>query len=268
MKFNTVGVKENPVIIMCNGSFTTGESLISFAEKLSDSYYVILPTYDGHTDDGTVFTTRIEQVRKIFQYLQSEGIQEVELVQGLSMGAEVALDLAAMMYSSGNITLKHGMFDGGPFFHFNPLMRKIMQKKFLNLLNGLKGLNEEEAFEKVTKNPMIKWMMKGQDLSAYKGMIGGMSWISPCLTDESIRNESDACYTFDFPEVDEEEQKKYLFMWSDNEPAHSSEKSIRKHYPHAQYRSNGNLGHGGFFIKQPEEYEKLIREVTAQPKVE
>ena len=80
MIFETVGDKSKPVIIMINGSFCTGKGLLPIAEKISDKYYVILPTYDGHHENGGIFTTRQDQANKIIEYLRKENIKKIELI--------------------------------------------------------------------------------------------------------------------------------------------------------------------------------------------
>jgi len=261
MIFDTVGTKGNPVIVMINGSFTSGKSLIPFAQNLADGFYVVIPTYDGHHEGGGEFTTREDQASKILKYLQDEGISEVALIQGMSMGAEVALDLAAMIYKSDSMNVKRCLFDGGPYFNFNPLMRKIMQKKFLKLIHDCQHGTADEIIEKFSKNKFIVWVAKGEVMS-YNSMIEGVAEVSRFMSDKSIANESDACYTFDFPEVSSDEQKKYYFTWSDNEPAYKSAKSIKKCYADAEFTTAGSLGHGGFFLKKPEEYEALMRKLA------
>lgn len=41
MIFETVGNKEKPVILMLNGSFSTGAGLLHIAEMISDEFYII-----------------------------------------------------------------------------------------------------------------------------------------------------------------------------------------------------------------------------------
>jgi len=263
MIFDTVGEKGNPRVVMLNGSFTSGSALIPLAERIADSCYVVLPTYDGHHKDGGEFTTRQGQAEKIMTYLAAEGISDIALLQGLSMGAEVALDLAVMLAESPDFTVRRCLFDGGPFFSFGPVMRAIMRKKFTGLIHGCQGKTPEEAWEHINANKMVNWMVKG-DLEPYRSMIWDMAGDAPHMTDQSIANESDACYTFDFPEASPDVQATWTFSWSSNEPAHSSAKRIRKHYPHANYRDAGPLGHGGFALREPEAYADLLRALALE----
>ena len=263
MIFETVGDKSKPVITMINGSFCTGKGLMPIAERISDKYYIILPTYDGHHENGGIFTTRQEQANKIIDYLRKENIKKIELIQGVSMGAEVALTLASTIFRTTDIVVDRYLLDGGPFFKFPKWFRKIMQMKFKSMVHNAQYGTEEEIIERFSNNKMIQWMLRG-DISPYKWYIKDMSLAAPHMTDESICNESDACYTFDFPEMPDEEQKKIYFTWSDNEPAVKSKKKLLNHYPHAVYGSAGNLGHGGLMSREPDKYAELIAKLAEE----
>ncbi|MCR5057567.1 MAG: alpha/beta hydrolase [Clostridiales bacterium] len=119
MIIEMLGRKENPGVIMLNGSFTTGYGLRRIADRLSDRYYILLPTYDGHHKSGGVFTTRAGQAQKIIEYLHREDIGRIALIQGVSMGAEIGLALASM-FCRTDIRVDRFLFDGGLFFAFPP----------------------------------------------------------------------------------------------------------------------------------------------------
>ena len=59
---------------MLNGSFSTGAGLSHIAEMISDKYYIILPTYDGHHEGGGIFTTRLEQAKKMGKALCKDNL--------------------------------------------------------------------------------------------------------------------------------------------------------------------------------------------------
>jgi pimeloyl-ACP methyl ester carboxylesterase len=257
MIFETIGNKENPVVLMLNGSFSTGKGLSGIAERIADSYYVILPTYDGHHENGGIFTTREEQAKKIIDYLAENNINQLALIQGVSMGAEVAFTVFSMLREN-NIEVDHCLFDGGPFYHFHWPMRAFMRAKFRRFVHQAQSGTLDEITERFSKNKMVKWMIHG-DISPYKWFIEGLADSAPYMSDESVNNESDACYTFDFPDLTEEEQKKTLFIWSTNEPAFSSFKKVKICYGNSRFASPGDLGHCGFMARKPNEYAELIR---------
>ena len=257
MLFETIGNKDNPVVLMLNGSFSTGKVLSGVADKIADSYYVILPTYDGHHENGGIFTTREDQAKKIIDYLTDNSIDHITLLQGVSMGAEIALTLFPMLREN-KIEVEHCLFDGGPFYHFPWLMRMFMRAKFRRLVHQAQTGTLDEITERFSNNKMVKWMIHG-DISPYKWFIEALADSAPYMSDESVNNESDACYTFCFPALSEEAQRKAVFIWSTNEPAFTSFKNVRKCYSHSRFASPGDLGHCGFMARKPDEYAALMR---------
>jgi len=259
MLFDTAGKKGQPVIVMINGSFTTGKGFLKFAERyLADSYYVVIPTYDGHHEGPEVFDSRAGQAGKILNYLKQENLRRIAVLQGLSMGAEVALELMHQIDEDQSIKVEHCFFDGGPYFHFPAFFRKIMYVKFKSFLDSA----EKKGTEAMMENSMIKWMLG--DMSAYEENLRDVFGSIPAgvITKETIKNETEACYTFDFPEFSPEMQRKFVFSWSDNEPAKKSQKEIIKHYPEATYESPGSLGHSGFMIKDQRGYAKRLMDLA------
>ena len=257
MIFETIGNKDNPVVLMLNGSFSTDKGLSAIAERIADSYYVILPIYDGHHENGGIFTTKEEQAKKIIDYLAENDINHIALLQGVSMGAEIAFTVYKMS-EENNIEVDHCLFDGGPFYHFPWLMRMFMRAKFRRFVHQAQTGTLDEIMERFSNNKMIKWMIHG-DISPYRWFIEGLAESAPHMSDESVNNESDACYTFDFPALTEEAQRKALFIWSTNEPAFSSFKKVKKCYSHSRFGSPGDLGHCGFMARKPDEYAKFMR---------
>ena len=272
MIFETVGDRNKPVILMLNGSFSTSAGLKHIAELLSDDFYTILPIYTGHYKDGGVFLSREDQAGKIIEYLKQENIEHLALVHGISLGAEVALTLAGFLKDT-DIQVDQYLFDGGPYFHFCKLVRWILRGKCRKIVHAARNGSVEEFTKFLSNDKLIQWLIKG-DIAPYRWFIAGVVDSARFISDESIDNESDACFTFDCPEALEEEQRKYMFIWSEDEIPLKSSKKIKRHYPHAHYWSPGKLGHCGFIFRKPEEYAAYVgrmagsnRRVSARQKV-
>ena len=61
---------------------------------------------------------------------------------------------------------------------------------------------------------VIKWKFLNRftngDTEALRPMIESLVEVAPYLTKESIKNETECCYTFDFPQFSGEMQKKHI----------------------------------------------------------
>ena len=57
---------------------------------------------------------------------------------------------------------------------------------------------------------------------------------------------------------DEDEIRKFTFLYSEKEPARKAERRLRKNYPEAEYLVMKGYGHCVFQMERPEEYAQLM----------
>jgi hypothetical protein len=83
---------------------------------------------------------------------------------------------------------------------------------------------------------------------------------SKFITDESIKNENECCYTFDFPKFDEGYQKNLCFFYAKEEKAYRTcIKGVKKAYPYANYKVVSGYGHLTYSAKNTEKYTVIVR---------
>lgn len=260
MIIRTVGNKDNPVVIMIPGMFCTYEMPGIIAEYLKDDYYVLLPTLDGHHKEEPVYHSKQEDARKIIKWLHENGIKKIALLQGTSMGAEVALEIARQI----DIPVDRYLFDGGPFFHFSRFFRAIMAKKFMAFMKKTKGKEKEQAIDALMNDPFIR-KLGGDSLESYRGLMGGFCEVSQWIEKDSVRRISDTCYKCDLPDFPDAIVKRFVFLYSEKEPARQAEKRLKKKYPSARFIVKTGYGHGGFQGEQPQQYSEFVRGLLDQP---
>ncbi|MBQ1555091.1 MAG: hypothetical protein IIZ68_06480, partial [Clostridia bacterium] len=233
MTFETLGNPSNPAVLLIHGMLSSGHDCEPFGKYLADEYYVIMPTLDGHGHDGTDLLTVEEEARKLTAYLKENGIQSLALVQGSSMGAEVALAVTKQCETDG-IPVTCSFFDGGPFFHFNPFFRHIMYKKFSSLVKVFDTDDPDEAYRNIMNNPFVKFVAKDK-ISQYEGIIKSIARERRTFSKKTVRNMVTICYKCDPPSFPVEAQKRFVFFFSDEEPARDSRSRLIKLYPHAAF---------------------------------
>ena len=256
MKIKTIGNKSNPAILLIPGMFCTSEMPEIFARFLEDSYYSILPTLDGHHKEEPVYHSKEADAAGIVSWLHENGIESLALIQGTSMGAEVALEVAHQI----DIPVKRYLFDGGPFFHFPRFFRAIMAKKFMMFMRMVKGKEKDQAINGLMQDPFVK-KVGGGSLESYRGLMGGFCEVGQWIDKASVRRISDTCYKCDLPDFGSEIVRKFIFLFSENEPARKSEKRLRRKYPEAEFVIMSGYGHAGFQALEPEKYAEYIRNV-------
>jgi len=252
MKFEVLGEKTNPAILMLTGTLCSGAGMKELGARLAKDYYVILPTYDGCDGSGTIYQSGKKEAEKILQWLQAQKIPSLAMGHGTSMGAEVLMDFAVLAEKQG-YPVKQYFFDGGPFFNFPKTVQFVMQRKFQGFADMVKGHDDEVGRQKVLTNPLIQKLL-GEDTAPYRDMVGDMVHVCQTADRESIRNMTKTCYSFEFPKILAEVQKKFFFLWGEKEPARKSEKKIREVYPNARFRVVSGYMHCGYQICAPDRY--------------
>ena len=258
MKFQTVGESGKPVMIMLPGSFCPGASLAYLYEKLQADHCILLPEYNGHYA-GSTFTTRQNEAAEVTAYLQAHDIHTVQLLYGQSMGAEVGIELYKQLLDQG-VTVEHCLFDGAPCVSLPVWYKKFMCAIFKKVLGKVKGKSVDEALN--TK--LFKKLAHG-DPEAMRPTVKAFVATTPFLTDESIRNETECCYTFDFPAFDEPSQRKMHFFYATAEKAYRTcYKGVKRAYPHAAYTVVDGYGHLTYSIKCTDKYIAMMRKICEE----
>ena len=255
MKFQTVGEIGNPVIIMLPGSFCPSTGLKYLYERLEDTYRIILPEYNGHYENST-FTTRQNEAAEVTEYLRKNHIDHIRMIYGQSMGAEVGIELFRQLRDN-SIAVDHCFLDGAPCIKLPWLLKKVMYRKFKMMLNMLR----EKDIDQILNSKFLKKFANGDTESA-RPMIETFSITAKLLTKESIKNEMECCYTFDFPAFDEATQAKMTFFFGKAEKAYKTcYAGVKKAYPAAEYNLVDGYGHLTYSMKNTDTYVELLKSV-------
>ena len=87
--------------------------------------------------------------------------------------------------------------------------------------------------------------------------------LSSCfITNTTIKNEVECCYTFDFPKFNENQQKKMFFFYGTDEKAYRRcFKKVKQAYPLANYTLKEGYGHLTYSIKNTNNYIEIIKKI-------
>lgn len=254
MKFYEYGNPDNPIIVMLTGSFCPAIALDYLYEPLSQDFYLILCDYNGHHKDSDNFTTRQNEAGLIAQYIKEKGVSSLDMIYGQSMGSEIGLELIHQLTESG-VKVKRALFDGAPCIRLSKPYRWFMYFKFKTMIKMMLDKSADE----VINWKFLKQFTNG-DTESLRPMIESLVAVAPYLTKKSIKNETECCYTFDFPQFSEIIQKRIHFLYGSGEKAYKTcHKLIEKKYPHARMTVFDSYGHMTYSTKHTAEYIELIK---------
>lgn len=97
------------------------------------------------------------------------------------------------------------------------ICKKIMYFKFNQILKIMK----KKDVDHILNMKLIKKIARG-NTENLRPMIEPMALIDQFLTKESVKNETECCYTLDFPAFDKETQNKMYFFYGKEEKAYKT----------------------------------------------
>ncbi|MBQ3408145.1 MAG: alpha/beta hydrolase [Clostridia bacterium] len=255
MRFNTFGNINNPTLIMLSGSFAPGKSMENIYGKLKNEFYIIVPDYTGHYEGSGTFTTRRQEAEYIKEYIIKNKINNIKLIYGQSMGTEIGMELLCQLLKS-NIKVEKAFFDGAPFIKLSFLYKKFMYFKFKTMIN----LFRNKSIDEVMNWKFLK-KFAGDKVEQLRPMIESVIQCSPYLTNKTIKNEVECCYTFDFPPMTDEMQKNILFFYGEDEKAYKTcIKGVKKAYPQSEIIVKKGQGHLTYACEFTDEYINKIKD--------
>ena len=254
MKFYEYGDHLKPLIIMLTGSFCPAQALKYLYEPLSGDFHIIIPEYNGHYKGSKPFTTRQNEAHEIVRFLKKRNIKTVSLIYGQSMGSEIGIELMHQLLHN-QISVRHALFDGAPCIRLSRPYKAFMYFKFRTMINMMRTKSADE----VLQWKFLKKIVNG-DTEAVRPMLESLISIAPYLTNETIHNENECCYTFDFPEFSDQVQFRMHFLYGDSEKAYKTcHALVRKAYPHVRMTVFKGEAHLTYAAKHTEKYITLIK---------
>ena len=97
--------------------------------------------------------------------------------------------------------------------------------------------------DQILNMKLIKKIARG-NIENLRPMIEPMAVTAQFLSKESVKNETECCYTFDFPLFDKEAQNKMYFFYGKEEKAYKTcYRGVKKAYPQSNSIFKEGYGH-------------------------
>ena len=96
MKTVEYGTENRDVVMLLHGGGLSWWNYREEAEKLGESFHVVLPILDGHAGSGAAFSGIRENAQRILSHIDREYGGSVLLIGGLSLGAQVLVEMLSI----------------------------------------------------------------------------------------------------------------------------------------------------------------------------
>ena len=249
MIFQTTGDRSHPAILFFHAMGVTGDSSMPVAEKLAEKFYCILPTSTVYCV-GQRYRGKEAEVQQITQFLNEQGIHELELIVASSIGA----DLAMAFLTNAKITVKHVFFDGGQFAQIGRTTRRIMVP-FLYL--AIKSLYWSNG--KTLKK--IMWCedeaIKPYFIKAGKNLTYG----------NLKRQILDSLEDKPFPELPEALQRNTFWEFGSKEEHFKYRNAVMQAYPYGNFPVFDGFNHMQYQIRDPKGFAEMLETIIETGKI-
>ena len=246
MRFQTIGNKENPAVLLFHAMGVTGDSSEPVAEYLQEKYFCIMPTSTVYCK-GQRYVSKADEVRQVEAFLRKNGVERLALVVASSIGA----DLAMAFLKSTELPVEQVFFDGGQFAQISLPLRRIMTP-FLYL--AIKSL----YWSKGKTLGKILWCddeaIKPYFIAAGKALSYG----------DLRRQLAESLEDKPFPPLPEELQRRIYFEFGSIEEHYKYRDAVMNAYPHGNYPVFEGYNHMQFQIRDPEGFATMLRSVMEE----
>ena len=245
MRFKTFGNRNDPAVLFFHAMGVTGESSEPVAQYLQNRYFCILPTSTVYCK-GQKYVSKADEVRQVEEYLQSQGVEYLELVVASSIGA----DLAMAFLTSTKLPIGHVFFDGGQFAQIGKGTRRMMTP-FLYL--AIKSLYW-------SKGGTLKKILWCDDDSIKPYFIAA----GKNLTYTNLRRQIlDSLEDKPFPALSEELQKHLYFEFGSIEDHFKYRQAVIEAYPCGHYPVFEGYDHMQYQIRDPKGFAEMLAFIAA-----
>lgn len=242
MLFKKFGEKDLPVVILLHGGGLSYWSLNKIIEKLIDNYCVITPIIDGHGDDGeNCFISIEDSANKLIQYIDIECNGQVFAIGGLSIGAQIIVEVLskresiaqyALIESALVYPIKGTSILAAPTYK---LCYGLVKKKWFAKMQAKTLFITEDMFEKYYEDSCKISKQSLINITLSNGMY---------RLKESIKNSKAKVLIV----VGEKELKLMI----------KSAKQLKEYIPNSELYTAKALGHGEISLVCHEQYIKVI----------
>ncbi|MBR2295315.1 MAG: alpha/beta hydrolase [Clostridiales bacterium] len=142
MYMHEFGDKDAPVILMLHPMGVTAQKIYDeIGSRFRGKYRLLIPDMGNHGEEKSDYVSAEDEAGKICGYLKDNGITEVALIYGASMGAAVALNVI----TCPDVRFRSMYLDGAPIAKLGFLMSKA----FAPVLIWQRGIYEKNDRKKL-----------------------------------------------------------------------------------------------------------------------
>ena len=249
MHIHTYGSPSAPVLILLHPLGLSGQQFYEFLRPyLKSDYYVIAPDQGGHGDDPGDYISPANDGKTLLRYLKEQGLLQIRLLFGASIGAAAALRLL----EDPELQCGHVHLDSIPLLSRSGAKQSIVSSVILKEMkkhrNNPATMDEERAEFERNYGKELTDILFGKFLT---------------YSEKSLKNLCAAFFSNSgIRDLPVELHEKITVEWGANDKiCRQSERNIKRNFPHAQLLVREGESHCSYLAKYAEEYIREMEDV-------
>lgn len=239
--------QSDKTVLLLPGLLNSSEMVMPLVEFLQEDATCYVVSYE-EPFDGT------KEVQSILSYFNEQEISTIDLLYGISMGANLSLLLLEK-----NPELFHKCFlDGGIFLSFPKLVRIPVYKQVMDFVKEVKKHSKEEGVEMMKHHSALEKVFGILKPSQDK-VLSDIVHTFQTATEATIKAQLDICFGFTYPKLDNDTQQRCVFFYGEQDPSRSCKEDISKYYPNATILDGNACGYCELLCHSPEQYAELLQ---------
>lgn len=254
MKVIEYGQGNNKTLAMFQCALEPGWVFDASANALAEDFRVFLFVADGHDELGTDFVSVEKNAEDAVAYLRSRGIEQLDLLYGVSMGG------AGVMYLLAHelMPVKKAVVDAGitPYPYPKWIRRLIALRDLVMIWLGIKNL----AIMKMVMPPE-KWTPAGEDPEEHYEKV--FEFTKNHLSAKTIYNVFWSANNYSMPEVVPavETEMEYWYGEKEKKARKNNISYAKKAFPKMKFKEFEGLEHAELVMMDPAGFHEEIMRV-------
>lgn len=251
MKLTRLGDHKQVILMIC-GPLCDEDSLLPIAQKLKDTYQVVIVTPDGVLPE-TTYPGAIAFTTALYYQLKINKCTHVRMVFGVSSSCAIVMELA----KHTDFDADFYVYESAPFYRVVPFLRPTIIHRLELVVEQVKDF-DRETFERILFQDEFVQMLFGKDSSGYQEMIDDVYKVSQYINRTTLQNNILDIVDYPIMRMDRKMMRRSLFVYGMKGPGYKVKDILYDEYPYANFIDIPDRYYLEAMYREPDLYAKKL----------
>ncbi len=242
-----------PKVVLLHGMGMDGRTMRLVTEGMSREYCLIIPDLTGQGRDTGTYESTLAEAEALTVYLLERGYTDVELLMGVSLGANVGMTMLAFP----EVHYRTAVFEGAPMYEGSKFVAPMMKEAFYLLRAHMLRRPKDKL-----QAGMMKILGNAPDPRVDEA-VGAFIDAFRNISKETIFNVCDEVGDYPFYPIEPAVQDRVFLEFGSKDMNCGQVPNIKRHYPYVHVKINEGYAHCGYVVANLATYGAHLEEYMA-----